>query len=139
VTRFLLDTNIVSETRKRRPHGAVIAWLGGLAQEQVFFPAIVFWELQVGIEITRKHDLAKAQEIEKWVDDMVERQQIVPMDAPCFRESARLMRGKSEHLLGDAMIAATARVFGLTVATRNERDFAPFDVPIFNPFRQSIQ
>ena len=57
------------------------------------------------------------------------------MDAACFREYARLIHGRSNTLIEDAMIAATARVHGLTVATRNERDFAHFTVAVFNPFR----
>ena len=137
MTRFLLDTNVLSETRKLRPHGAVVSWLKGLAREQVFFPSVVFWELQAGIELTRKQDLAKAREIENWVDDLVLTQLVVPMDAVSFRECARLMAGKPQHLFEDAMIAATARVYGMTVATRNERHFQPFGVPILNPFRNS--
>ena len=137
MNRFLLDTNVASETRKSRPHGAVLFWLNGLVKEQVFFPSVVFWELQVAIEKTRKQDPAKAQEIEAWVDDMVLTQQILSMDAAIFRECARLMLGKPQDLLEDAMIAATARIYGLTVATRNERDFALFDVPVLNPFRLS--
>lgn len=133
--RFLLDTNVVSETRKLRPHGAVVAWLDSLVREQVFFPSVVFWGSQVGIESTRKQDPAKAQEIEAWVEDMVSTQQILSVDAASFRECARLMQGKSQDLLEDAMIAATARIYGFTVATRNERDFALFDVPVLNPFR----
>jgi predicted nucleic acid-binding protein len=133
--RFLLDTNVVSETRKSRPHGAVIGWLDALAREQVFFSSLVFWELQVGIESTRKQDRAKAREIEAWLDDMVLTQQILPMDEVSFRECAHLMQGKPQDLFEDAMIAATARIYGLTVATRNERDFALFDVPVLNPFR----
>ena len=135
--RFLLDTNVLSETRKSRPHGAVIAWLNSLVREQVFFPSVVFRELQVGIELTRKRDPDKAQEIEAWVDDVVLTQQIVPMEAVSYRECARLMLGKPQDLLEDAMIAATARVYAMTVATRNERDFALFDVPVLNPFRLS--
>ena len=57
------------------------------------------------------------------------------MDAVCFREGARLMVGKQDHLLEDAMIAATARIHGLIVATRNDADFASLDVPVVNPFR----
>ena len=137
MTRFLLDTNVLSETRKPRPHGAVISWIRGLAREQVFFSSVVFWELQAGIELTRKQDLAKALEIETWVNDLVLTQQVVPMDAVSFRECARLMAGKPQHLFENAMIAATARVYGMTVATRNERHFQPFGVPILNPFRNS--
>jgi hypothetical protein len=57
------------------------------------------------------------------------------MDAACFREYARLIHGRTDTLIEDAMIAGTARVHGLTVATRNERDFAHFPVAVFNPFR----
>jgi len=57
------------------------------------------------------------------------------MDAACFREFARLIQGHSDTLREDAMIAATARIHGMTIATRNERDFQSFAVPVFNPFR----
>jgi predicted nucleic acid-binding protein len=57
------------------------------------------------------------------------------MDAACFREWARLMHKKPDHLSEDAMIAATARVHGLIVATRNERDFAQLEVRVVNPFK----
>ena len=132
--RFLLDTNVVSELRKPKPHGAVIAWLSQLRDEQLFLSAVTLGELQAGIERTRAQDAMKAQEIESWVDRLAESIQVLPMDARCFREWARLMNGKSDTLVEDAMIAATARVHGLTVATRNERDFKALGVVLLNPF-----
>ena len=57
------------------------------------------------------------------------------MDAVCFREWARLMHAKAADRVIDAMLAATARVHGVSVATRNERDFRDLQVEIFNPFR----
>jgi toxin FitB len=99
LTRFLLDTNVLSQTRKLRPHGAVVSWLKGLAREQGFFSSVVFRELQAGIELTRKRDLARAHELENWVDDLVLNQLVVPMDAVSFRGCARLMAGKPQHLL----------------------------------------
>ena len=132
--RFLLDTNVVSELRKPKPHGAVIAWLNQLRDEQLFLSAVTLGELQAGIERTRAQDAMKAQEIESWVDRLAESIQVLPMDARCFREWARLMNGKSDTLVEDAMIAATARVHGLTVATRNERDFKALGVALLNPF-----
>ena len=109
MNRFLLDTNVISETRKSRPHGAVIFWLNSLVKEQVS-SSVVFWELQAGIEITRQQDPGKAQEIEAWVDDLVRTQQILPVDAVSFRDCARLMLGKPQNLFEDAMIAATANL-----------------------------
>jgi toxin FitB len=134
VNRYLLDTNIISELRKQRPHGAVLAWFNQLKEEQVFVSALTIGELQAGIERTRTQDERKAKEIELWVEQLAESLAILPMDVACFREWARLMHTKSDRLLEDAMIAATARVHQLTVATRNERDFAHFGVPIVNPF-----
>jgi toxin FitB len=131
---FLLDTNVVSELRKSKPHGAVVAWLKGLPGEEIFLSAVTMGELQVGIELTRAQDAKKAQEIEAWADQVAESMQVLTMDAVSFREWARLMHGKPDSLSEDAMIAATARVHGLTVASRNERDFVSFGVPLLNPF-----
>lgn len=68
--RYLLDTNVVSEVRKPKPHGAVIAWLTGLREEQILLPAVILGELQAGIELTRRQDPAKASAIEVWVDQL---------------------------------------------------------------------
>lgn len=132
--KYLLDTNVVSELRKPKPHGAVLAWLKELKDEQIFLSAVTFGELQRGIERTRAQSRIKAEEIDSWVERLAGTSQILPMDATCFREWARLMEGKQEHLLEDAMIAATARTHGLVVATRNEKDFAQLDVAVENPF-----
>ncbi len=131
---YLLDTNVVSELRKPRPHGGVLAWIEGVADEDIFLSAVTIGELQAGIELARRQDRTKAHEIETWVDKVANSFQILPMDGRVFREWARLMDGRSDHLLEDAMIAATARVHRLTVVTRNARDFQPFGVPLLNPF-----
>lgn len=89
------------------------------------------------MEITRRQDPGKAGEIEAWAANLERTSQVLPMDGPCFREYARLMHRRSNTLAEDAMIAATARVHGLTVATRNERDFTPLGVSVFNPFKPS--
>ena len=59
---------------------------------------------------------------------------VVPMDGEIFREWAKLMLGKSDHLLIDGMVAATARVKSLIVVTRNTKDFSGFNVQLLNPF-----
>ena len=133
--RYLIDTNVVSELRKPKPHGAAFAWLQSLELGQGLFSAVTFGEIQKGVELMRRQDPVKANEIEAWAALLERTAQILPMDAPCFREYARLMHRRSGILSEDAMMAATARVHGLTVATRNERDFAHFDVAILNPFK----
>jgi hypothetical protein len=135
VTRYLLDTNVVSELRKIRPHGAVVAWLETLRVEQILLSAVTMGELQTGVELTRRQDAAKAHEIEAWLISVELSFAFVPMDAACFREWSRLMAGKPDALREDAMIAATARVHGFTVATRDEKDFKYLGVAIINPFK----
>ena len=135
MNRYLLDTNVVSELRRNKPHGAVVTWLAKLHDEQVFISAVTLGELQSGIELTRQQDPGKAREIELWVDQLQATFQVLSMDAACFREWGRIMHGKSDHLIEDAMIAATARILGLIVATRNEGDFQQLKVPVVNPFK----
>lgn len=112
-----------------------MAWIQSLRLEQIFLSAVTIGELQAGVELMRKHDSVKALENEAWINQVESSYSALPMDAPCFREWARLMAGESPDLIEDAMIAATARVHGLEVATRNERDFRKFQVPAFNPFQ----
>ncbi len=133
--RYLLDTNIVSEFRKPKPHGAVVAWLKNLREEQIYISVVTLGELQRGIERTRKQDAAKAREIETWLDQFQASHNLLSMDAVCCRKWARLMEGRSQSLLEDAMIAATARVHGLKIATRNTSDFALLGVDIVDPFK----
>jgi predicted nucleic acid-binding protein len=135
VIRYLLDTNVVSEFRKRKPHGAVLAWMSTLRPEQIFLSAVTIGELQAGAELTRKNDPAKAAEIESWLMVTEGAFPVIPMDSACFREWARLKTGKPSELIEDAMIAATARVHGMQVATRNEKDFRRLGVSALNPFQ----
>ena len=138
MNRYLLDTNVVSELRKPKPHGAVLAWLNDLQDNQIYLSAVTIGELQAGVERTRRQDPRKAGEIEVWIDQLANSYQVLPMDTLCFREWARLMEGQGEHLLEDVMIAATARIHQLTVATRNERDFTHLGVQIVNPFKAAL-
>ncbi len=131
---YLLDTNIISELRKPRPHGGLLTWFQTVASPQIAISAMTIGELQRGIERTRKQDTRKALELETWIDGLLERYSILPLDGLICREWARLLEGKSEDLLEDAMIAATARIHRLTVATRNLADFALLDVSVVNPF-----
>lgn len=132
---YLLDTNVVSEFRKTKPHGAVVAWLRSVSSEQVFLPAVVIGEMQAGAEHTRKQDPAKAAEIEAFIDRVLSSFSVLPIDAAVFREWARLIHGKSRDVTEDALIAATARINRLIVVTRNVKRFVPFKVEVLDPFK----
>jgi predicted nucleic acid-binding protein len=134
---YLLDTNVVSELRKRRPHGGVLAWIESVPDEELHLSAVTLGELQAGVELTREQDIAKAAEIESWIDELANTWNILPMNAAVFRVWAKLMTHRSDELIGDAMIAATASVHQLTIATRNTRDFHEFRIPTINPFETS--
>jgi predicted nucleic acid-binding protein len=131
---YLLDTNVISELRRSRPHGAVLAWLGTVDSRTLYLSAASIGELQAGIEITRRRDAAKAAEIEEWIDHIVGHWNILPMDMTAFRLWAKLIHGKSDALIEDGMIAATALTHSLTVVTRNIRHFREFEVPLLDPF-----
>ena len=131
---YLLDTNVVSELRKPKPHGAVLRWIDDVADAELHISAVTIGEIQAGIELTREQDASKAVEIEQWLELVAGSFNVVPMDAAAFRVWARLMHRASDTLYEDAMIAATAQVHKLTVVTRNVADFKQFGVKVLNPF-----
>jgi len=134
---FLLDTNVVSELRKIRPHGALLAWYHAQPVNVFFIPSIVLYEIQAGVEITRQQDGFKAREIEEWLDQVAAETAVLNLDAASARLAAKLLHGRPPELFEDAMIAAIATTHRLTVATRNMRDFRQFGVAMLNPFAET--
>ena len=82
---YLLDTNVVSELRRPRPHGAVVAWLQSVEDASLFLSVVTLGEIQAGIERTREQDPAKAAEIEAWLERVASAWNVLAMDAAAFR------------------------------------------------------
>ena len=130
---YLLDTNVVSELRRFQPHGAVVAWLNSVSGANLRICAVTLGEIQRGVELTRVGDPAKAREIEVWADKLENTFAVIAIDAAIYRRHARLMRGRSDAIYEDALVAAAAMVHDCVVVTRNIVDFEGFGVPVFDP------
>ena len=131
---YLLDTDVVSELRKPKPHGAVLRWIQDIPNADLHISAATIGEIQAGIELTREQDEAKAKELEQWLGLVSDSFNVVPINGAVFRVWARLMHRTSDTLYEDAMIAATAKVHDLVVVTRNVADFKKFGKRVLNPF-----
>jgi predicted nucleic acid-binding protein len=112
-----------------------VRWLERVPDDALFLSVVTLGELQAGVEITRERDPDKAREIETWIDQVAGAYNVLPMDARTFRVWGRLLHRKPDDLVEDGMIAATAIIYNLTVATRNVGDFRRLGVATFDPFR----
>lgn len=131
---YLLDTNVLSELRRTRPHGAVLAWIDARRAVDLFTSAICIGELQRGAELIRSRDPARADQLEAFIDRCEGMFHVLAVDAKVARSHARMMMGLSDDLYDDGLIAATAHVHALSVVTRNTSDFARFPVSYIDPW-----
>lgn len=136
---FVLDTNVVSELRKAhtgRADARVMAWAAGVPATQLFVSVITVLELETGVLQVERRDPRQGKVLRAWLDNHVLRafhDRILPVDAAVARCCARL-HVPNPRAERDALIAATALVHGMTVATRNVADFAPTGVPTLDPW-----
>jgi toxin FitB len=134
---FLLDTNVVSELRRaRRTDPNVAAWAESVPQEDMFLSSVTILELEMGALRLARRDGDRGRAIQRWIQDRVLRafaDRILAVDTAVARRCAPL-HGPHPRPYRDSLIAATALVHGLVVATRNRADFEPMAVPILNPW-----
>ena len=95
---YLLDTNIVSELRRTKPHAGVVGWIQSINDSDLFISAVTLAEIQAGIELTREQDPIKAKEIEGWLDQLADSFNVLPMNGVAFRKWSRLMHRTSDTL-----------------------------------------
>lgn len=134
--RFLVDTNIISELRKRdRAHPNVAGWAVGTPATEIGTSVVVLGEIRRGIEMKRRSDPRQGQALDRWFRDMRDRlgDRVLPIDEPIAEAWARLSVPDPLPLV-DGLLAATAKVHNLTLVTRNTGDVARTGVPLLDPF-----
>jgi len=136
VTRWLVDTNVVSELRKgRRTDAAVRDWYAKTTEESLFTSVLVLSEIRRGIELKRRRDPLSAASLDRWLRTIIVAyaDHVLPIDQAVAEDWGHLdARGPFPVI--DGLLAATARVHGLTVVTRNVKDFGRLDVEVVDPF-----
>lgn len=132
---YLLDTNVISETRKIRADPRVIGFLEATTGERLFLSVLTLGELRKGVAARRQTDGPLADRLAGWVNEIESTfsDRILPLDAVAARIWGELPAGRSLPVI-DTLIAATAIAQGLTLVTRNTRDVAPTGVPVLNPW-----
>lgn len=132
---YLLDTNVVSELRRKRPAPGVVRWFDGVQSDELHLSVLVVGELRRGVELLRRKDSAAADSIDAWLDELSTRfrERILPISPAVADQWGRL--GVPDPLPAvDALMAATALVHDLVLVTRNVIDFEPAGVRVVDPF-----
>ena len=133
---YLIDTNVISELRKgTRADRQVADWFAGLAEEDVYLSVLTIGEIRKGIESIRLRDRRSAAPLDRWLHELVgtHRERILPVDAAVAEEWGRLNVPGPLPVVG-GLLAATAAVHGLVLATRSVKDLRSTDVALLNPF-----
>lgn len=133
--RYLLDTNVVSELVRTRPDEQVVAWLRGLRTAQIYLSVLTVGEIRTGVQRLMSRDAARATALETWVHGLEETygDRILPVTLEIAQRWPAVHAARPLPVV-DSLLAATALAHGLTVATRNTRDFVDSGVPVVNPF-----
>jgi predicted nucleic acid-binding protein len=133
---YLIDTNVISELRKgARRDANVAAWFAGVDDADLYLSVLVLGEIRKGADMLRSRDPSKAQNIDRWLSD-VERafaERILPVDGPVAREWGHMSALRTVSVV-DCLLAATAKVNGLVLVTRNAQDVAGLGAGVLNPF-----
>lgn len=133
---YLLDTNVISELRKgKRAERSVAEWFDGLADQEVYLSVLTIGEIRRGVESVRRRDPDSASALDSWLSRLNEahRDRILQVDRAIAEEWGR-MDVPDPLPVVDGLLAATARIVGLTLVTRNVADVESTGVDLLNPF-----
>lgn len=135
--KFLIDTNVISEIRKReRADANVIRWVNQTSVEDIGTSVLVLAEIRRGIELKRRSDPLQAKSLDRWFSQMRIRlaDRVLPIDETIAETWAHLGRIPNPLPLIDSLLAATAKVHGLILVTRNITDIESTGVELLDPF-----
>jgi len=138
VSGYLLDTNVLSELRKRdRASANVRSWFENVPENDLFLSVLVLGEIRKGIEQARSADATKSHALERWLNGLVREhaERLLPVTPAIADQWGRLSAIRPLSMV-DGLLAATALVHDLTLVTRNEADVAHTGVELLNPFAQ---
>jgi predicted nucleic acid-binding protein len=133
---YLLDTNVLSETRKRRCNPGVTDWVSTTPPERLHLSALTIGEIERGItRLVERGDQRQAAVLGEWLDDVVHTfgARVLPVTVPVARQWGRQGAARPVPTV-DALLAATAQVHGWTMVTRNTQDFEHTGIRLLNPF-----
>ncbi len=134
---YLIDTNIISEVRKdERCDRNVAAWYAAINDDDLYLSVLVAGEIRKGIELARRRDPAKAEALERWLRevDAAFGERILPIDRAITDEWGRICALRPVPVV-DGLLAATAKVHGMILVTRNGADVAGLGAEVLNPFK----
>lgn len=133
--KYLLDTNIISELRKKSPNSAVIKWLSNVHFSQLYLSCITIGEIKTGILKLAKNDKEASLGLEKWMSSLMidYAQQIINIDMNTCEDWAELMSIDSTNAI-DSLIAAQAKQANMILVTRNIKHYNMFNIKLLNPF-----
>ncbi len=135
---YLIDTNVISETRRKEPDENVIRWISNTPASALYLSVLTLGEIAKGVEMLAKRDLIAGQSLQRWLDDIKSYYQshIVPVDAIIAERWGQLASRRSIAVI-DGLIASTALVRGFVLVSRNIRDFEGLDIKLLNPWQAS--
>ncbi|MBL7256678.1 type II toxin-antitoxin system VapC family toxin [Paractinoplanes lichenicola] len=133
---FLLATNVVSELRKSSPNPRVLGWQAAHSRAVVYLSTMVVGEIRRGIERVRPRDPKQADVLERWLSGLTTSygDRLLPVTAQIAEEWGRMSATPEPPPIIDGLMAATARVHGLALVTRNVADVSRTGVTVVNPF-----
>ena len=135
---FLLDTNVVSETRRKVPDGHVVAWLAAVGQDELYVSVLTLGELANGVARRRLRDPDGAASLAHWLEgiELLFADRVLPIDTAVAVAWGEFSADRSRPVV-DTLLAATAMVHGLPLVTRNLKDIEGLPVPVLDPWQPS--